>query len=189
MSNQLSITPTEIPDVLEVDCPRFGDQRGYFTELYNEAAAQALGFEQTFVQDNLSKSAKGILRGLHYQIEPHAQGKLVHVIEGRAWDVAVDIRQGSPTYGKWVARELRGDNGMALWVPPGFAHGFLALEDDTILLYKCTSPYMPSAERAIHYACPELGVEWPVKPDTVSEKDEAAPVFGEAEHNFTFGKT
>ncbi len=189
MSNQFSITPTEIPAVLEVVSPRFGDDRGYFTELYNESAAQALGFHETFVQDNLSKSAKGILRGLHYQIEPHAQGKLVHVIEGRAWDVAVDIRRGSPTYGKSVGRELRGDNGMALWVPPGFAHGFLALEDDTILLYKCTTPYTPAAERSIHYACPEIAATWPVKPETVSEKDGAAPVLEQADHNFTYSET
>lgn len=186
MSSQLVITPTEIPDVLEVHSPRFGDQRGYFMELYNEAAAQALGFHETFVQDNMSKSAKGTLRGLHYQIEPHEQGKLVHVLEGRACDVAVDIRRGSPWYGKWVARELSGDNGMALWVPPGFAHGFLALEDDTLLLYKCTAQYAPSAERAIHFACPELAIAWPEEPAAVSEKDQAAPNLLEAEHNFEF---
>lgn len=186
MSSKLVLTPTEIPEVIEVDSPRFGDQRGYFMELYNETAAKKLGFNHSFMQDNVSKSAKGILRGLHYQIEPHAQGKLVHVLEGRAWDVAVDIRRGSPTYGKWVARELSGDNGMALWVPPGFAHGFLALEDNTLLLYKCTTPYAPAAERAIHYACPKLAIEWPVAPDTVSDKDREAPTLLEAEHNFQF---
>ena len=186
MSMQLVLTPTEIPDVLEVENPRFGDQRGYFMEVYNEAAAQALGFHETFVQDNLSKSAKGILRGLHYQIEPHAQGKLVHVLAGRAWDVAVDLRRGSPTFGKWVARELSGDNGLALWVPPGFAHGFLALEDDTLLLYKCTTPYTPAAERAVHYACPELDIDWPEKPKLVSDKDRAAPKLLESDHNFEF---
>jgi dTDP-4-dehydrorhamnose 3,5-epimerase len=186
MSTELTITPTEIPEVLEVDSPRFGDQRGYFMEVYNESAAQGLGFHETFMQDNLSKSAKGIMRGLHYQIEPHAQGKLVHVLAGRAWDVAVDIRRGSPTYAKWVARELSGDNGLALWVPPGFAHGFLALEDDTLLMYKCTTPYAPTAERSIHFACPKIGIDWPVDPETISDKDREAPTLQEADHNFEF---
>ena len=126
------------------------------------------------------------MRGLHYQIEPHGQGKLVHVIRGRAFDVAVDIRRGSPTFGQWVGRELSGDTGLALWVPPGFAHGFLALEDDTLLLYKCTAHYAPEAERAIHYACPELAIAWPMAATAVSEKDEAAPSLANAEYNFEF---
>jgi dTDP-4-dehydrorhamnose 3,5-epimerase len=186
MASQLSIKPTEIPDILEFDCPRFGDDRGFFMEVYKQAAAQALGFNETFVQDNMSCSARGTMRGLHYQIEPHAQGKLVHVVRGRAFDVAVDIRRGSPTFGQWVGRELSGDTGLALWVPPGFAHGFLALEDDTLLLYKCTAHYAPEAERAIHYACPELAIAWPEKATAVSEKDEAAPNLPDAECNFAY---
>jgi dTDP-4-dehydrorhamnose 3,5-epimerase len=186
MASKLTITPTEIPDVLEFDCPRFGDARGFFCELYSEPVAAALGFNESFVQDNLSCSARGTLRGLHYQLDPHAQGKLVHVVRGRAFDVAVDIRRGSPTFGKWVGRELSGDTALALWVPPGFAHGFLALEDDTLLLYKCTTPYAPEWDRGIHYACKEIGIAWPEEPSTVSEKDQAARALKDAEYNFEY---
>jgi dTDP-4-dehydrorhamnose 3,5-epimerase len=144
------------------------------------------GFEAEFVQDNLSRSCCGTLRGMHYQLEPHGMGKLVRCVRGAVFDVAVDLREGSPTYAKWVGRELSEGNHLSLWVPVGFAHGFVALEDDSLVHYKCTEIHTPAAERALSYKDPTVGIEWPLAPTVVSPKDEAAPLLGDAEANFRF---
>ncbi|GMU93242.1 MAG: dTDP-4-dehydrorhamnose 3,5-epimerase [Candidatus Hydrogenedentota bacterium] len=180
------VTPTEIEDVVLVESRLFRDDRGYFTEVFSARSFADAGLPVDFVQDNLSKSAKGTLRGLHYQIEPNGQGKLVTVLTGAIFDVAVDLRRGSPTFGKWVGRELRGDSGLALWVPVGFAHGFVALEDDTRVFYKCTTPWAPQAERSLRYDDKEVGIEWPIEPRLISEKDAAAPALDAAEFNFSY---
>ena len=166
----------------------FGDERGYFTEIHNASVLAGAGFGHVFVQDNLSKSAKGTLRGLHYQLQPHSQGKLVRALRGSVFDVAVDIREGSPTFGQWVGRTLSEKNALALWVPPGFAHGFLVLEDDTQILYKCTHPYTPEAERCIAYNDPAIGVEWPAEAAQINDRDAQAPGLDKAERNFRYGE-
>jgi dTDP-4-dehydrorhamnose 3,5-epimerase len=181
----LSITACEIPDVLEIESDIFRDERGYFSEFYNQTALANLAFEHTFIQDNLSRSARGVLRGLHYQLNPHAQGKLVRCVLGSIFDVVVDLREGSDTLGKYVARELAAEHGNALWIPPGFAHGFLALEGDSYVMYKCTAPWVAEAERTIRYDDPELNIKWPFDPAFVNKKDSYAPAFAEAEKNFT----
>ena len=173
--------------MLEIWSQVFRDDRGYFTEVYNASTWAAEGFDQSFVQDNMSVSAKGTLRGLHYQLQPHGMGKLVRALRGSVFDVAVDIREGSPTFGKWVGRTLSEENGLALWVPPGFAHGFLALEDNTQILYKCTHRYTPEAERTIVYNDPAIGIEWPAEPNELKEGDAQAPGLHEAERNFRYG--
>lgn len=164
-------------DGLMVFEPRvFADERGAFFESFNEARfREATGFTGTFVQDNHSISHKGVLRGLHYQVPPHAQGKLVRVVAGSAFDVAVDIRQGSPTFGKWAGVELSAANRKQFWIPEGFAHGFLALEDGTEFLYKTTDFWHAASERSIRWDDPDIAVEWPVegKP-VVSVKDAGA---------------
>jgi dTDP-4-dehydrorhamnose 3,5-epimerase len=187
MPMPVKITPTQIPDVLVIESAIIRDDRGFFAEVYSEKVLAASGFRAHFVQDNVSRSRKGTLRGLHYQIEPHGMGKLVRVLRGSVFDVAVDIRRGSPSFGKWVGRTLTLENGEGLWIPPGFAHGFLALEDDTLLLYKCTAMHTPDAERAIHHADPELRIAWPLEPSLVAPKDLAAPSFAAAEYNFEHG--
>lgn len=181
-----TFTPTELPGVLVVESRVFRDERGFFTEAYVRPEFEAAGIRGPFVQDNLSCSAKGVLRGLHYQLEPHGIGKLVRVVRGAVFDVAVDLRRGSPTFGKWVGRTLTGDNGLALWVPRGFAHGFLALEDGSFVYYKQTGRYAPEAERSLHYADPQLAIAWPITPTLISPKDAAAPNLANAEHNFDF---
>ena len=148
MPMPVKIRDTEIPGVQELHVPLFHDARGFFTEVYNRDMWKPAGFSHTFVQDCLSLSCKGTLRGMHYQLEPRAMGKLVRVIRGGVFDVAVDLRQGSPDFGRWVGRELRPDAGVMLWIPPGFAHGFVALEDETLVYYKCTDTHCPEAERA-----------------------------------------
>lgn len=182
----VTITPTEIASVLFVVSPLFRDNRGYFTEIHSKPNYEAAGFHETFVQDNLSLSATGTIRGMHYQIEPHGMGKFVRPVSGSIFDAAVDLRKGSPTFGKWVGRTLRAEHGEALWVPVGFAHGFLALEPDTLVLYKCTSSWRPEAERALHYADLEVGIEWPFDPTVVSDKDAIAPPLRDAEYNFSY---
>ena len=154
--------PTAIPEVLILEPKVFGDARGFFFESFNQKAFnEATGLDLNFVQDNHSRSAKGVLRGLHYQLPPHAQGKLVRVVRGAVFDVAVDIRQGSPTFGHWVGVELSEDNHRQLWIPPGFAHGFLTLSDSADFLYKTTDYYAPSHERCIAWNDPTIGVQWP----------------------------
>lgn len=164
-------------DGLMVFEPRvFEDERGAFFESFNLARfRETTGLEVDFVQDNHSISHKNVLRGLHYQVDPHAQGKLVRVVHGAAWDVAVDIREGSPTYGKWAAVELTAANRKQFWIPAGFAHGFLALEDDTEFLYKTTAYWHAGSERTIRWDDPTIGVAWPVEGEPVlSRKDATA---------------
>lgn len=171
-------------DGLMVFEPRvFTDERGAFFESFNETKfREATGFAGRFVQDNHSISHKGVLRGLHYQLPPHAQGKLVRVVAGAAFDVAVDIREGSPTFGKWAGVELSAENRKQFWIPAGFAHGFLALEDGTEFLYKTTDFWHAASERSIRWDDPDIGVKWPIeRPPTVSAKDAAAPELAGAE--------
>lgn len=170
-------TPTAIPDVLILEPRVFGDARGFFFESFNEEVfRRAAGFVPVFVQDNHSRSAKGVLRGLHYQLPPHAQGKLVRCVRGAVFDVAVDIRKNSPTFGHWVGEELSEDNHRQLWIPPGFAHGFLTLTDTADFLYKTTSYYAPSHDRGIASDDPAVAIKWPVlgMPPLLSAKDQGA---------------
>lgn len=182
----VTLAKTEFDGVLEVRVPVYRDERGFFTELYVENIWRDLGFAPTFVQDNLSLSGKGVLRGMHYQIAPNGMGKLVRVITGAVFDVGVDLRLGSPTFGKWVGRVLSAENEIALYLPPGFAHGFLTLAEDTLVYYKCTSQYAPAAERTLLYNDPAVGIEWPSAPALVSKKDLAAPPLERAETNIVF---
>jgi dTDP-4-dehydrorhamnose 3,5-epimerase len=170
----MKVTPTAIPDVLILEPKVFGDERGFFMESFNQRAFdEAVGRHVEFVQDNHSRSAKGVLRGLHYQLPPHAQGKLVRVTQGQVFDVAVDIRRSSPTFGHWVGVDLSGDNHRQLWLPPGMAHGFLVLTASADFLYKTTDYYAPQHEACIRWDDAALGIRWPDvgKPPTVSQKD------------------
>ena len=167
-----------IPEVVRVVPKFFGDARGFFEETYRQDLFREAGITVSFLQDNHSFSHKGVLRGLHWQAAPYAQGKLVSVVLGAIWDVAVDVRKGSPTYGKWVASELSDQNHAMLWIPEGFAHGFTVLSDTAHFLYKCTNVYHPASERSCRWDDPELAIEWPVKGDPcLSPKDLVAPPF------------
>lgn len=182
----MKATPSKIPDVFVIEPRVFGDERGFFFESFNEKAFnEATGNKLPFVQDNHSKSVKGVLRGLHYQLPPKAQGKLVRVVQGEVFDVAVDIRKDSPTYGQWVAEILSAENKKQLWIPPGFAHGFLTLSDTAEFLYKTTDYWSPEHERAIKWDDATLNIPWPLNGahPTLAAKDaqgnmlEAAEVF------------
>jgi len=157
----------------------FGDTRGYFFESYSTGKYREIGIDADFVQDNISKSVKGTLRGLHLQIGKEAQGKLCQVISGMVLDVAVDVRQGSATFGKYFSVELSGENNTQLWIPPGFAHGFSVLSEEAIFSYKCTNYYNKDSERSILYNDPELGIDWRVQNPIVSEKDLNAETFAQ----------
>ena len=178
----MKIKPTAIADVLIIEPTVFGDARGFFYESFNQQAFdKATGLALNFVQDNHSRSAKGVLRGLHYQIR-QPQGKLVRVVRGAVFDVAVDIRKHSPSFGKWVGVELSEDNHRQLWVPPGLAHGFLVLSKTADFLYKTTEYYAPEHERCIAWNDPAIGIEWPIEtPPSLSAKDQAASPLSEAE--------
>ncbi len=178
----MKATPTAIPEVLLIEPKVFGDERGFFFESFNRKVfAQATGFDVDFVQDNHSKSAKGVLRGLHYQIR-QAQHKLVRVIAGEVFDVAVDIRKGSPTFGQWVGAILSGENKRQLWVPAGFAHGFVTLSDTAELLYKVTNYYAPAHERCIAWNDATIGIKWPDRiTPLLSAKDAAGMTLAQAE--------
>lgn len=168
----MRVTPTALPDVLVIEPRVFRDERGAFRETWHvEGYSQVTALP--FVQDNVSFSRRGVVRGLHLQ-EPHAQGKLVTVIAGAAFDVAMDLRRGSPTFGHWVAEELSEENGRQLWIPPGFAHGFQALADGTILSYKCTEVYHAECERTVLWSDPALAIRWPLPGVLVAAKDTAA---------------
>jgi len=169
----MKVTATAIPDVLVIEPRVFGDERGFFFESFNQQAFdEAVGSKVVFVQDNHSKSAKNVLRGLHYQLPPKAQGKLVRVVQGEVFDVAVDIRKESPTFGKWVGEVLSAENKKQLWIPPGFAHGFLTLSETAEFLYKTTDYYSPEHERGIRWNDPRLAVAWPLNAVPVlSHKD------------------
>lgn len=178
----MKVTPTAIADVLLIEPKVFGDERGFFFESFNERAfLEATGVQLPFVQDNHSKSARGVLRGLHYQTQ-QAQGKLVRVVAGEVFDVAVDIRRDSPTYGLWVGEILSADNKRQLWVPPGLAHGFLVLSESAEFLYKTTDYYAPAFERCIAWNDPDLAIAWPSLdiPPQLSAKDAAGLAFAQA---------
>jgi dTDP-4-dehydrorhamnose 3,5-epimerase len=179
----MKITQTAIEGCLILEPRVFGDERGFFMESYNQKAFDdAAGFEVRFVQDNHSRSSHAVLRGLHYQLPPHAQGKLVRVTQGAVFDVAVDIRRSSPTFGRWVGVELSGQNHRQMWLPPGLAHGFLVTSDSADFLYKTTRYYAPEAERCIRWDDPAIGIAWPAlgRPPQLSAKDAAAPLMADA---------
>ncbi|WP_412479558.1 dTDP-4-dehydrorhamnose 3,5-epimerase [Azonexus sp. IMCC34839] len=172
----MNVIQTRIAGVLILEPKVFGDERGFFFESFNQQCFdEAVGYEVTFVQDNHSKSAKNVLRGLHYQLPPKEQGKLVRVVQGEVFDVAVDIRKDSPTYGHWVGVKLSAENKKQLWIPPGLAHGFLTLSETAEFLYKTTDYYAPELERCIRWDDPKIGIAWPLIAEACqSEKDKAA---------------
>ena len=179
-----TVTPTNLPEVLILEPKVFGDARGFFFESFNARDfAKVTGLDLTFVQDNHSKSAKGVLRGLHYQIE-HAQGKLVRVTQGEVFDVAVDMRKNSATFGQWASCHLSADNACQLWVPPGFAHGFLVLSESAEFLYKTTDYWYPEHERSLLWNDPALGIQWPmpegIETPLLAAKDAAASLLSQA---------
>lgn len=183
----MQVSPTEIPDVKLVAPKKFGDHRGFFSEVFNLAALRDAGIEHGWVQDNHSLSVpSGVVRALHYQLPPIAQAKLVRVVRGRIWDVAVDIRRSSPTFGKHVAVELSAENWLQMYVPVGFAHGFVTLEPNTEVIYKVSAPYSPAHERGITWNDPGLGIKWPVNPETatLSDRDRKHPTFADAKDLF-----
>lgn len=180
----MKITTTPIQGLLEIEPAVFGDDRGYFYESYNREKFFEAGIDHEFVQDNQSLSSKGVLRGLHFQNPPFAQGKLVRVISGSVLDVAVDIRKESPTYGQYHSVVLSGENKKMFWIPPGFAHGFLTLEDNTIFAYKCTNLYNKESEGAVKWDDSDLGINWGIENPNVSEKDINAPAFSELKTQF-----
>lgn len=174
----MKVRETELPEVKLIEPDVFGDERGFFMETWNENRYREAGIDVTFRQGNLSRSRGGVLRGLHFQ-HPIAQGKLVFVIEGEVLDVAVDIRQGSPDFGRWTAERLSADNRRQMWVPEGYAHGFCVLSDSALFAYFCTVEYDPDADRALRYDDPDIGVAWPVSEPEVSAKDRSAPSLDE----------
>ena len=178
----MKVIETDIPDVLIIEPKVFGDERGFFYESFNAAAFEAAtGLKQQFVQDNHSKSQRGVLRGLHYQIR-QPQGKLVRVVAGEVFDVAVDLRRSSPSFGRWVGARLSAENQRQLWVPEGFAHGFVVLSESAEFLYKTTDYYAPEHERSLLWNDPELGIQWPIDaPPQLSAKDIAGKRLSEVE--------
>ncbi len=177
-----TVTPTAIPDVLVLEPKVFGDARGFFFESFNARDfAQATGLQVEFVQDNHSKSARGVLRGLHYQIQ-HAQGKLVRVVQGEVFDVAVDLRRSSPTFGRWVGERLNADNHRQMWIPPGFAHGFVVTSESAEFLYKTTDYWYPEHERSLLWNDPAIGINWAIEGQPLlAAKDAAAALLRDAE--------
>ena len=175
---------TGLDGVVKITPRRFDDDRGWFYESYRHSEFADAGIDVAFVQDNHSCSAAGTLRGLHYQVDPYAQGKLVRVVSGRVYDVVVDISPNSPTFGRWFGMDISAQGGEMLWIASGFAHGFLALEDNTQLVYKCTAEYHKNSERSIRWNDPVIGIDWPVLPDApylLSPKDADAPFLQDAE--------
>jgi dTDP-4-dehydrorhamnose 3,5-epimerase len=167
----MKVQQTELSGVLVITPDTFGDSRGYFLESFNENRYKEISIPNTFVQDNISKSKKGTIRGLHYQIGEFAQGKLCQVLYGKVIDVAVDIRKGSPTFGKYTAAELSEENHKQIWIPAGFAHGFSVLSDEAIFHYKCTQFYSKDHERSLYYADPDIAIDWKTDNPIVSDKD------------------
>ncbi len=183
----MNFIPQSIPDVLLIEPTVHGDSRGYFMESFRQDILNDfLGYEVNFVQDNESKSSKGVLRGLHYQLPPYAQAKLVRVIEGRVLDVAVDIRQSSPTFGQYVSKELSSDNHHQLFIPRGFAHGFVVLSESAVFAYKVDNYYSPNDDRGIAFDDPEIDIDWVLKSDELqlSDKDKSHPVLSKAKELF-----
>jgi dTDP-4-dehydrorhamnose 3,5-epimerase len=171
----MKVIETRLPGVLIVEPDIYGDARGYFLETWQRQRYAAHGITEDFVQDNLSFSQRGVLRGLHAQ-HPHGQGKLVQVMRGEVFDVAVDIRNGSPHFGQWVGVDLSGDNKRQFFIPPGFAHGFCVVSDEALFGYKCTDFYQRDCEFSIRWDDPAIGIQWPVSSPSLSEKDSAAPL-------------
>lgn len=184
----MKIIETPIPGLLIIEPTVFADQRGYFLESYNQQKLSEAGIYSNFVQDNESKSSKGVIRGLHYQLNPYAQAKLVRVIQGRVYDVAVDCRKGSPTFGQSYGLELSEENKLQFYIPRGFAHGFSVLSERAVFSYKCDAFYNPAAERGIIYNDPSLNINWGVEvsESVISGKDTLHPSFAEAEMNFIY---
>jgi dTDP-4-dehydrorhamnose 3,5-epimerase len=178
--------PLEIPCLTLIKPRIFGDDRGFFLELYKYSDFSKAGIGEHLVQDNYSRSTKGTLRGLHYQKNPKAQGKLVSCVKGKIYDVAVDIRNGSPYYKKWSGVELTEDNKYLLYVPPGFAHGFQVISETAEVMYKCTEEYSPENDRGIIWSDPGINVVWPLKNPLLSEKDKMHPLLTDADNNFEF---
>ena len=176
--------PLEIPDVVLVRPLRRGDARGFFAETYRASAFEAAGIRGPFVQDNLARSAPGVLRGLHYQAEPHPQGKLIQVVRGAVFDVAVDLRRSSPTYGRWVGCRLDAEGGDLLWIPPGFAHGYAVLDAGADLAYKVTEEYRAELDRGVRWDDPAIGVAWPSIAPVLSDRDRALPFLADLEPPF-----
>ena len=179
-------TKLGIPDIILIETDKFNDDRGCFFEHYKESAFKANGILDLFEQDSFSNSKKGVIRGLHYQKEPMGQGKLVSALSGKIFDVAVDLRKGSPHFGKWVSAELSSENCRSLWVPVGFAHGFAALEDDTVVLYKTTHEYSKEHEGGVIWNDPDIGIKWPIRNPTVSEKDGKHQRLRDSKSNFVY---
>lgn len=184
----MKISETGFKGLLVIEPKIFKDNRGYFFESYNEKMLKEAGIDIKFVQDNQSKSSFGVIRGLHYQLEPYAQTKLIRVLQGTIRDVVADIRKGSPTFGKWFGVEISDDNQKQLLIPRGFAHGFSVISETAVILYKCDDFYNPVSERGIIYNDTTLGINWGLNPEQtiVSEKDLKHPSFDQAEYNFTF---
>jgi dTDP-4-dehydrorhamnose 3,5-epimerase len=183
----LEVRPLSLPDVLEIRPDKFGDHRGFFSEVWNEERLREAGIDLHFVQDNHSYSAaRGVLRGLHFQLPPAAQDKLVRVSHGAIYDVAVDIRRNSPTFGKWVGHVVSAELWNQILVPKGFAHGFVTIEENTHVLYKTTFAYRPEQDRAIRFDDPQIGIDWPIRPHQVqlSERDKGAPYLADSETGF-----
>lgn len=184
----MEIIETGIKDLLVIQPKVFGDARGYFCETYNEARYREAGIKYNFCQDNLSKSVYGVIRGLHFQLQPASQAKLVSVVVGRVFDVAVDLRKGSPTYGKWYGVELDGDKKTQFMIPQGFAHGFSVLTEQAVFTYKCDNLYTPSLEGGIIYNDPDLNIDWriPEEKRIISEKDTKHPLLKDVKANFVY---
>ena len=180
----MEIIKTSIKDLLVIRPDVFKDERGYFFESYNKERLAKEGLTMNFVQDNESKSAKGVLRGLHFQKPPYAQGKLVRVVKGSVMDVAVDLRKDSPTYGKWESVVLSEDNKLLFWIPEGFAHGFVTLEDETVFNYKCTNIYNKESEGSLLWNDPDINIDWNIENPILSEKDKVSPLFKNFETPF-----
>ena len=187
----MNVTETKLPGVRLLEPRRFGDERGFFSESWNRKTFLDHGIDMDFVQDNHSLSATvGTVRGLHFQSPPHAQAKLVRCGRGRLFDVAVDIRKGSPTFGQWVGYELSFENGLQLLIPAGFLHGFVTREPDTEIIYKCSDYYAPDCDGAVRFDDPDLGIDWGLSGDPVlSEKDANAPLMADFDSPFTYGDT
>ena len=178
--------PTRIPEVIGIMTDRHEDQRGLFAELYKSTEFVQVGIDRRFNQIDYSRSYKNIVRGLHYQLNPMAQAKIVSVIHGRVFDVAVDLRKGSPTYGRWVALELTPEGTGMLYIPEGFAHGFCTLSDEAEIIYHCSQVYSKEHERGLCWDDPAVGIDWPVKSPVLSERDRQHPLLAEAENNFVY---
>lgn len=173
-----TFTPFELPGLVLVTPDVHGDDRGFLLETWKRSVYERHGLDGPFVQDNHSRSGRGVVRGLHWQVPPHAQGKLVSVVRGEIFDVAVDLRRGSPSFGRWAGATLSEENHRQLWLPAGFAHGFCVRSDEADVLYKATAEYAPAAERSLRWNDPDLGIDWGSRPLRASAKDDAAPLLG-----------